>query len=75
MFFREIRVGSALGDRSGMLADATAFDEDLRLQELVLLSHFALDVLDGTVALHFRVEAENHLGIRDNQIAFQPLKT
>jgi hypothetical protein len=74
MLFGEVGIGGALGDRGGVLADAASLDEDLRLQKLVFLPHLTLDVVDGIARFHFRVEAKNHVMIRDSQCALEPLK-
>jgi hypothetical protein len=44
----------------GFLADATAADEDLGLQVLVVLTGFALHVIDRAPEFNVRIEAENH---------------
>jgi NADH-quinone oxidoreductase subunit A len=51
---------------SGMFAEAVAFDKDLRLQQQIVGSGLALDVVHRFAVLHIRVETEDHRPIPSN---------
>jgi hypothetical protein len=57
-FYGEAGLHGALGVRRRSLADAVAFYEDLRLQEQIVLTRFALHVVDGLSYFGVGIESE-----------------
>ena len=71
---REARLGELIGIRGGMLTDAAAADEDLRLQKLVVSAGFALHVVHRALVLDIGIESKNHLfkSLRSKPLAILP---